>query len=71
MFSIALYNSPLFHRIPISMKNSYQHQRSLGCFKVTSKFINSMEEGGSDLCEKLTCLERNDQNFADKKLLMP
>jgi len=38
---------------------------------MTSKFINSMEEGGSDLCEKLTCLERNDQNFADKKLLMP
>lgn len=32
-----------------------------------SKWIaSSMGEGGSDLWENLTCLERNDQNFAEK-----
>ena len=60
-FSIALDNSPLFHRITASLKHLCKHQRSLGCFKGTSKFINSMDDqGGSDLCENLACLlERN------------
>ncbi|KAL3565090.1 hypothetical protein D5086_033136 [Populus alba] len=67
-FSIALDNSPLFHRTTASLKHLCKHQRSLGCFKGTSKFINSMDDqGGSDLCENLACLlERNNHNFAEK-----